>query len=637
VRVLIASDFPGAAVEHISNARIRHRPDLLGARESSLASALNEARPNVLIAEREPGEDVVRSWLAAMNGEPVVLMCLQADGVHSLAGGLPSMYGTPPDRYLAAGVPVYTISLRTGKDDQAHQEMVLLRALAVAERFLLDAAHMAGHDPAVSRAATPGPVSRADTANSIILIGAGIVNLVTAHFLAERGFHATIVDAGPDPRLKRPWQEYGCTRGGGNARMFTLTEADDYHDRSTAGSPESNNLFDGPPALLGWDVRSETTSAQDRQWVQEFKRIPPWLARAYNNDIFGLNRRSGELWQTWLESQPELFDDVTLRHGILRLYEDPGDLVAGAQRQSDVGAMLERYHARQVRDLFPALAEAAPDAFAGGVLVRGFTVNVHDFMARLLDRLDAAGTRLCFGQRVERVLRDGHDVVTGVLTADGLLEGDHYVASPGAYGGDMLSGTRLAGAIQGVLGCWVSVPNGTPPLENSLKVARHGHVADDANVTVGHDESGHPALIVGSGYGWTGADPANVDEHKLRELYAGVLDTARRLFPRAFEMAGGDEALRSVCRFCVRPWTSSNLGLFATDRARNGVFIMTGGHNTGGFAQAPVIAEAVVAALHGRRHPMHVVYAPQRTEQALGPLAAGVPRPAAGAPQGHSS
>ena len=65
-------------------------------------------------------------------------------------------------------------------------------------------------------------------------------------------------------------------------------------------------------------------------------------------------------------------------------------------------------------------------------------------------------------------------------------------------------------------------------------------------------------------------------------------------------------------RACVRPWTATGLGIFeSTGTDRDGSFIITGGHNTGGFAQAPAVAMAVLAAIERRSHPMHTLYHPK--------------------------
>ncbi|MEU7553079.1 FAD-dependent oxidoreductase [Streptomyces sp. NPDC044571] len=598
------SDYPA---EQSADGQVVFRPDLQAADDDALAAALRRLRPRVILTDRELSMPVLRAWHAACDGVPGAVVRLRRGPSRSGVGaGLPTMLPEPGQRLAPLDVTLFT-AVRT-----ADREAGMYRALAVAERFLQEQA---------KEELPPVRPTRPAGAPSVLLVGAGVVNLVTARTLLAHGYRVTVVDAAPDPRLRRPWQEYGCSRGGGNARMFTYTEMDDYHSKSAADT-ESNLVFDRPPGQLGWDIRPDPDNPDgDQSWVREFKRVPAWLARAYNGDILGLNRRAGELWNVWRRSAPELFEGSHLREDILRLYQDPDQLVAANRRQRGVGALLAAFGADEVRERFPGLAEAEGGIFAGGLLVRGFTVNVHDFMARLLGGLEAAGAVLRFGLRAERVLRDGTGgggQVTGVLTADGPLVHDHYVLSPGVGGTGLLAGGRLAGRIHGVVGCWATLPNVEPELGHSLKVARRGHVAEDANVTVGRDAAGRPALMIGSGYGWTGADPHNIDEQKLDAIHTAVADTARRLFPRAFEQAGGEEGLRATRKHCVRPWTASNLGLFDVERAERGAFVMTGGHNTGGFAQAPVVAEAVLYALGGRHHPMHTLYHPLRTERFLG-------------------
>ncbi|MEV6973146.1 FAD-dependent oxidoreductase [Kitasatospora sp. NPDC093806] len=610
-----------ALAESLADGVVVCRADLHAADEGTLAGAVGDLRPNVLVTDRPVGREVLRCWREAMGDEPlaVVRIVASAGGVPGAPGTserrLPTMRQRPVAEVLPFDVPLYTVTpLSGGEEDAGAYE-----ALAVAERFAQEREREAAAGaprPAVFPSPFPSPARGRGT---VLMIGAGIVNLMTAHALHTDGYRVTIVDAAPDPRAARPWTEYGASRGGGNARMFTYTEMDDYHAKSP-DDLDSMTVFDRPPARLGWDVRRHDTE-QDRQWVQDFQRVPPWLARAYNGDILGLNRRSGELWQTWLRTRPQLFDDVELRHDILRLYQDPAHLAAARRRQDAVGATIAAYSGGEVRERFPALARAAAHAFAGGVLVEGFTVNVHDTMARLLDDLEAGGVRLHFGLRVEEIMRDGdgdgEGVVTGVLTTDGPLLYDHYVLSPGADDDSLRRQIPVLRQVNGVLGCWATIPNTDPALGHSLKVARRGHVAEDANVTVGRDESGRPVLMVGSGYGWTGADPHNIDERRLEDIHAGIADTVRLLFPDAYESVGGREGLRRTQKHCVRPWTASNLGLFETIAARNGAFVVTAGHNTGGFAQAPVIAEAVAHALQGIHHPMHTLYHPQRTDRAV--------------------
>jgi D-amino-acid dehydrogenase len=132
-------------------------------------------------------------------------------------------------------------------------------------------------------------------------------------------------------------------------------------------------------------------------------------------------------------------------------------------------------------------------------------------------------------------------------------------------------------------------------------------------VVPARDAQGRPVLHCSSGHGFLGVKPGQLKQALTEELARCALDTAQDLFPDKFERARRSGLLDGPPSFCVRPWTPSGLGLFEQQpTASGGVLLMTGGHNTGGFAQSPQVAEAVAAALDGRMHPMHALYHPER-------------------------
>ena len=55
------------------------------------------------------------------------------------------------------------------------------------------------------------------------VVGLGVVNLVTAYFLAKQGYDLVLIDKAPSPLEKQNWRKLGCTFGGENVRMYTYT------------------------------------------------------------------------------------------------------------------------------------------------------------------------------------------------------------------------------------------------------------------------------------------------------------------------------------------------------------------------------------------------------------------------------
>jgi D-amino-acid dehydrogenase len=457
------------------------------------------------------------------------------------------------------------------------------------------------------------PLRGRSRSDDVLLVGGGLVNLITAERLLRDGYQVKIADAGPNPKEPAPWTDFGCSRGGDDARMFTLSEMDNYNSREVHQC--MNHAFAKSISDSGWAVHHKgTLSADEWAWIAEFESIPTWLADTYNDDIFSFNRESYELWSEWRLRDPDLFSGSVVREGILRVYSDARQWNSAIDRQRRIGATTSILSSLDVAAEQPALRSAVERGhIAGGINVVGFTVNAHKFMALLIDRLERKGVEVQWGQRARSIVFDAQKRVAGVRFDAGVVTTKNIVISPGAYAGDLLNGTRSEGRIHGVIGVWLQLPNIHPCLNKSLKLARSGHVTEDANITIATDRHGKPVIILGSGYGYTGKDPGNIDQRLLQVLYEGLLDTARKYFPEPFQYAYDRGELQNSLKYCVRPWTASSLGLFESmPTATAGSCVITGGHNTGGFAQAPSVAIAVSAALSGKAHPMHVLYHPDR-------------------------
>jgi glycine/D-amino acid oxidase-like deaminating enzyme len=603
--VLLAYRVPVAVEAAVLADNVVYRPDLELKPLEDLRHALVNLKPEALLVRALPDRDVLDDWCAALRGRSPLVVT--SESVRRVIDG----HAEPVDGCEAD--PAVLVH-RVVPPEEEHE---LAAFLALERAYRRDAAARAVPQPVLGRE------SRGSRA--VALVGAGVVNLVTALELVEHGYEPVVLERGPDPRTEAHWTQFGCTRGGGNARMFTLTEADNYHPKTVAAGP--SGVFRLPVSETGWSVCDRCAlTADEQRWIDEYEAIPPWLASVYNEDIFAFNRESGALWDRLMRKHPELFDDVELRTGILRLYTDAEHLEWSVARQRRVGAFVGRLEPEQVAEKYPALADpCAAGVFAGGVEVVGFTVNVHDFLARLLDALDRRNVTFRWATEVESIVKDRAGRVAGLRCRDAVVTAHHYVVSPGAYGNRMLRGLRCENRIHGVLGVWLTLPNVEPELTHSLKIARRGHKAEDANVTVAKTCDGERVLMVGSGYGHTGLDPRNIVAAELDETFAAVEENARTFFPRAYEAARESGLLAASQRYCVRPWTASALGVFELAPARqSGVLAVTGGHNTGGFSQAPAVAAAVLAAFRGAWHPMHELYLPDRVS---GFLADGRPVP----------
>ena len=454
--------------------------------------------------------------------------------------------------------------------------------------------------------------------SSVLLVGAGIMNLMTAEHPATRGFQERIVDAGPDPRSCKDWTRLGVTNGGGNARMFTYTEADNYNEKGSVLYQDMQCIFRQTARDGGWSVKSpKEFSAPEAAWVDTFEQLPPWLARAFREDIYTVNREAGKLWSEYIEATPQLFEGVEFRKDILRMYAEAGPLDAALKLNRELGTIVHPTSPKEFLRANPGFVPAAEsDHLAGGFTVEGFTVNIHPFVAKLIDRITALGGEFTWDCRVQRIRRNDSGKVTTLESQLGQLEADHFVVSPGVTGNALLRGMASENVIQGVLGVWLQLPNLHPQLQHSIKIHRRGHLVEDINVTVAKDtETGEDIVMLGGGYGYVGLDRPSPDCPELMALFGELEEVARIYFPRGHAIAKERGTLwpGGNYKFCIRPFTATGLGVFEQiPTASGGSLVVTGGNNTGGFAQAPAVARAVQRALVGERDPIHVLFHPDR-------------------------
>ena len=457
--------------------------------------------------------------------------------------------------------------------------------------------------------------------NKVILVGAGVVNLVSAYFLSRQGYELVIVDKAPPPHQKQDWKNFGCTFGGENVRMFSYTEADNYNEKGSQLYSRMDLALSKCIDKGGWLVNEPLHfSDLERSWIEDFHRVDPHDAINFCEDIYSINIASGAIWDQLMEEDSPLFEDVELRKDIFRIYSDPADFQAAQQLHGKLGSLIHAFDKKEVLAKYPMLrASEHAEQLGGCMLVQGFTLKVHTLCENILNYLVKKGTEIRWNTSFSGIEKDHAGQVTGVVI-DGKLESyDHYLLSLGAYAGTTLLNTQTHNQLHGVLGVWLTLPNLYPELQHSMKIHKTGHVGEDTNVTL-IERGGKPVLVLGSGYGYTGNSSNNyVDNEQLTGLYDSLKETARVYFPEAYAQAA--PYLDDTQKYCVRSWTPTGLGVFEMIPSdTGGKLIITGGNNTGGFTQAPQIAEAVVNALDGLPHRMHACFHPQRVKSPSGQI-----------------
>lgn len=255
----------------------------------------------------------------------------------------------------------------------------------------------------------------------IVVLGAGVVGLLTAHYLAARGDHVAVVD-----RESAPAE--ACSRG--NAGIVAIG-----HAEAWAGPDAPGRLL---RAAFGRDPAIKIASFWDLElmrWGGRFLANCTKAAHRRNSDrLLRLSTYSRELLRS-------LEDELALEYGqqhagSIYFFQDPRQFEArlrsldGAAR--DAGAFRE-LSAAAIVELEPALAPIAAD-LAGGFLSSGdFSGDCHLFCRALASHLRKNNrVRFCYDTDVTR-LRIEKGLVKAVETASGPdLDCDTVVVALGA-------------------------------------------------------------------------------------------------------------------------------------------------------------------------------------------------------------
>jgi glycine/D-amino acid oxidase-like deaminating enzyme len=458
------------------------------------------------------------------------------------------------------------------------------------------------------------------TKRSVLIVGAGIMNLVAAESLAIRGFQVRIVDANPDPRTCEDWTRLGATHGGGDARMFTFTEADNYNEKGSDIYHNMRHIFRNTTLNGGWSVRSPLDlSAAETAWINTLEQVPAWLAQAMKEDIYYVNQEAGKLWSDFMARAPDLFSKVSLHPNILRLYAENTVLTAAQSLNEDIGALIDEFPLpellRENPGFYPAVKS---NDLAGAFIVRGFTLGIHSFVNKLIDRITDLGGDFTWNCSVLGMQRNASGQVTLLESQQGELQADNYVMSTGVTRNGLLNGTTSENLVNGVLGVWLQIPDLNPRLRKSIKIHRRGCLVEDINVTVSRDvRTNEEILILGGGYGYVGLDFPTPESPEMEALFNELEVVAGIYFPTNYRCAKERGTLwpNGERKYCIRPFTCTGLGIFEDiPTTQGGHLIITGGNNTGGFAQAPAIARAICRAMDGEHDPIHEVFHPCRSK-----------------------
>jgi D-amino-acid dehydrogenase len=254
----------------------------------------------------------------------------------------------------------------------------------------------------------------------VIVLGAGLIGTATAYYLAKFGHEVVVIDRQSQAGLETSFA---------NGALLTPSTSDSW---AAPGTPQKILKWlgqeDAPMLLrlgallgmIGWGLKFLANCRPER-----------WQANT--EAVLKLALFSMATLDTLQADEKLAFDRN--KPGLIKLFRDPLSMksaMQAAKLYGQLGVPLESLDPAGCIATEPALAPIR-DKITGGIhYPQDGSGDALLFTQALAERARDRGVSFLFNRRIERIVRDG-DRITGVVTDQGVIAGDHYVMALGSY------------------------------------------------------------------------------------------------------------------------------------------------------------------------------------------------------------
>ncbi len=404
----------------------------------------------------------------------------------------------------------------------------------------------------------------------VLVLGAGVVGVSSAWYLARAGHEVTVIDRQPSPG-----QETSFANGG----QISVSHAEPWSNPHAPlralrwmGREDAPLLFRfrAEQALLDWSWRflRECTPGRTRANIRDI------LALAiYSRDKLGELRR-----ETGIEYEH-------LVRGILHVYTDEKEYAGAleaARVMREFGCDRRAVDADECVAIEPALKAARPLLVGGDFTKEDESGDAMLFTRRLAEKAAQAGVRFRFDCRVERLLKGRHGI-EGVCASNGQgpedITADAYVVACGSYSPLLLRPLGINIPVYPAKGYSATIPLSDRSVAPTVAMTDDGH-------KIVFSRLGQRLRVAGTaefnGY--------NTEHNEVR--CQALIQRTHALFPE-LNPAGEPEFWNGL-----RPATPSNVPLVGKTRMPN-LFLNTG-HGTLGWTMACGSGQALADIVSGK-------------------------------------
>ena len=401
----------------------------------------------------------------------------------------------------------------------------------------------------------------------VLVLGAGVVGVTTAWYLAKSGVEVEVID-----RQDAAGLETSFANGG----QISASHSEPWAHPAVLKK------------VLGWLGQEDAPLLV--RWRPADPYLWPWLARfllncnypaaRLNTDrIVRIALYSRSCLQA-LRREVELDYDLATK-GILHFFRDEREFdqaAAGLEATQRLGLNRRRLTAAEVVALEPALAAMGPSLLGGIHTPEDESGDAFKFTQGLAAQAEARGVKFRYGCRILNLEWD-KDRVSGVATSQGRLRADAYVLAAGSWSPLLARQVGISIPVYPAKGYSATLPVTQPELAPSVSLI-------DEEYKMVYSRFGDRLRAAGT------AELAGWDLSMSAVRARTVVERAKALFPGAADFAQADLWAG------LRPVTPDSVPVLGATRIPN--FYLNTGHGTLGWTMACGAGKAVADIVCGR-------------------------------------
>jgi len=300
----------------------------------------------------------------------------------------------------------------------------------------------------------------------VLILGAGVVGVSSAWYLAKAGHEVTVIDRQPAAGLETSFA---------NGGQISVSHAEPWSNPhaplralSWMGREDAPLLFRlrWDPALFDWSWRflRECTPQRTRNNIRDIVSLA-----LYSRNQLKLLRA-----ETAIEYEH-------LERGILHVYTDPTEYAAAVEASKvlrEFGCDRKTIGADECVAIEPALAAARPLLVGGDYTAADESGDAQCFTKNLAALCAARGVRFRYGTTVNRLTKSG-GAISGALietaTGDEMLTADAYVVALGSYTPLMLRTVGIRLPVYPAKGYSATIPLTESSIAPTVAMTDDGH------------------------------------------------------------------------------------------------------------------------------------------------------------------